>query len=242
MEMSGSAEFILRGVKKSFGSLRVLDGIDLVAERESILAVLGPSACGKTTLLYLLAGLLAADAGEMEGLAGKQVSCAFQEPRLLDWLTVEENLAFVLQGRLPSGEVQARIGRFLARFELEPYRAYYPRRLSGGQKQRVAMARAMAYPARLLLMDEPFKSLDLGLKLALIDRFLAEWEAEPRTVVCVTHDVTEALLLADNVVLLSDKPTVVRRIFKVDIPRRERKADSLALLEMERRILGEMLG
>ncbi|NLY89755.1 MAG: ABC transporter ATP-binding protein [Firmicutes bacterium] len=234
-------EFVLKEVTKSYGSLRVLDGISLTVEKNRIAAVLGPSGCGKTTLLSLVAGSLLPDSGEILGLAGKAVSFLFQEPRLLDWLTVAENIAFVLKDRFPPAEVEAKVAAILRRVELSAYRDSYPRRLSGGQRQRVAMARAWAYPSRLLLMDEPYKSLDLGLKLELIRQFLQLWTAEPRTVLYVTHDIKEALLLADEIYLLSAKPAVIRSRYTVPIPRSRRRLDDYSLLTLERKITGELL-
>lgn len=241
MAVNDAPEFTLLGVAKSFGGLRVLAGIDLAVPRDRILAILGPSGCGKTTLLRIIAGLVAPDGGELRGLAGKEVSLAFQEPRLLDWLTVEENIAFVLH-RLPPGEARRRVEEGLARMRLAPYRAYYPRRLSGGQRQRAALARALAHPSRLLLLDEPFKSLDLGLKLELVADFLREWTAAPRTVILVTHDVQEALLLADEVAVLTEKPSTVSRRLAIDVPRGARRPDDPALLGMERELIASLLG
>lgn len=234
-------EFVLKEITKSYGSLRVLAGISMAVEKNRIAAVLGPSGCGKTTLLSLLAGSLLPDSGEILGLTGKAVSFLFQEPRLLDWLTVAENIAFVLKDRFPPAEVEARVATVLRQVELEAYRDSYPRRLSGGQRQRVAMARALAYPSQLLLMDEPYKSLDLGLKLELIRQFLEVWAAEPRTVLCVTHDVKETLLLADEIYLLSAKPTVIRSRYAVPIPRSQRRLDDYSLLSLEREITGDLL-
>ena len=234
-------EFILKGITKSYGDLRVLDGISLAVEENRIVAILGPSGCGKTTLLLLLAGSLLPDSGEIIGLTGKAVSFLFQEPRLLDWLTVAENIAFVLKDRFPPAEVEAKINAVLRRVELAEYGNAYPRRLSGGQRQRAAMARAWAYPSRLLLMDEPYKSLDLGLKLELIRQFLQLWTEEPRTVLYVTHDIKEALLLADEIYLLSAKPTVVRSRYAVPIPRSRRRLDDYTLLALEREITAELL-
>lgn len=241
--MNGRApEFTLSNVQKSYGDLRVLDGVTLEAERDRILAVLGPSACGKTTLLSLIAGLIAPDRGEIEGLAGKAVSYAFQEPRLLDWLTVEDNIAFVLEDLMPRAAARAASRRYLERMGLADCRCSYPRRLSGGQRQRLAMARALAYPSRILLMDEPFRSLDLGLKIELIAVFLREWREAPRTVVCVTHDVYEALLLADEIAVLTPKPTTVRSRRRIETPRESRRLDDPALIRLESEIVADLLG
>lgn len=234
-------EFSLEGIVKSFAGLTVLSGLTMQVEENRIVAVLGPSGCGKTTLLSILAGLTAPDAGKIQGTSGKEVSFLFQEPRLLDWLTVAGNIEFVLKDKLPSAEMRRTVDSYLTRMNLSEYKNSYPRRMSGGQRQRVAMARALAYPARILLMDEPFKSLDLGLKLNLIREFLNLWSDSPRTVVFVTHDLTEAMLMADEIYLLSGKPTKIRRRFPVGIPRDIRKLDDLDLLKLEREIMTEVL-
>lgn len=243
MEMKRTGvELALRGVAKSYGERRILREIDLEAERDRILALLGPSGCGKTTLLSLIAGLTRPDAGTIEGLHGKAISFAFQEPRLLDWLTAAENVAFVLRDLMPKNEAVERAERVLDDLGLRECRASHPRRLSGGQKQRVAMARALAYPSRLLLLDEPFKSLDPAAKMEAIRQFLRYWEREPRTVILVTHDVQEALLLADRIAVLADKPTFVRKRLDLAMPREARRLDDLSLLRLEREILAELLG
>lgn len=235
-------EFSLKAVTKSYGSLRVLAGLSMEVARNHIVAVLGPSGCGKTTLLSLIAGLIPPDSGAMEGLRDKDFSYLFQDPRLLDWLTVRQNIAFVLKDRIPANQVGPVVESSLARVGLADQGGAYPRRLSGGQRQRVSMARALSFPSRVLLMDEPFKSLDLGLRLDLIGKFLAGWAAAPRTVVCVTHDVKEALLLADQVYVLTAKPTIVRRQYTVEIPRNLRRLDDGRLLSLEQEVTADLLG
>ncbi|MCR4426121.1 MAG: ATP-binding cassette domain-containing protein [Firmicutes bacterium] len=227
------AEFSLRNVSKSYGDLSVLAGLSLDVPKDRIVALLGPSGCGKTTLLSVIAGVVPTDSGQVLGLAGKEMSYLFQEPRLLDWMTVAQNVAFVLKDKLDREAIGPEVEMWLDRVGLKGYEKIYPRRLSGGQRQRVAMARALAYPSRILLMDEPFKSLDLGLKLDLIRDFLALWTDAPRTVLYVTHDVREAVLLADIVHVLSDKPTVVRSTHEINIPRLERPMDNIDVLKLE---------
>lgn len=235
-------EFSLKSVEKSYGDLAVLAGLSMDVERDRIVAVLGPSGCGKTTLLSLIAGLIVPDGGEIEGTSGKDFSFLFQEPRLLDWLTVRQNVAFVLKDRMPAGRVEAVADAYVNRVGLADYSHAYPRRLSGGQRQRVSLARALAFPSRILLMDEPFKSLDLALKLDLIGQFLALWAAEPRTVVCVTHDVKEAILLADEIHVLTAKPTVIRSRYEVGVPRNQRRPDDAGLILLEQRVTADLLG
>jgi len=239
MEIKTEIEFTLHNVTKSYDALQVLNGISLAVKKNRITAILGPSGCGKTTLLSLTAGSLQADGGEIRGLEGKNCSFLFQEPRLLDWLTVRQNIAFVLKDKLPANEINPKIESFLKKMGLFTYRNSYPRRLSGGQRQRVAVTRALAYPARILLMDEPFKSLDPALKLDLIQHFLTLWAAEPRTVLYVTHEIKEALLLADEICVLSPKPTVIRSRHFVHIPRSKRSLNNCSLQALEKRISGE---
>lgn len=234
-------EFVIDGITKAYGPLLVLDHLSLEVKADRIIAFLGPSGCGKTTLLSIIAGLKAPDQGRVSGVCGKTISYLFQEPRLLDWLTVAENLAFVLEGKVPRLELAERVHYYLEQMEIAPYHAAYPRKLSGGQRQRVAMARALAYPSRLLLMDEPFKSLDLSLKWALINRFLQSWSAAPRTVLLVTHDPKEALLLADEIYVLSAKPAVIKNHHLISLPRAMRKPGALPLLQLEQRITSELI-
>lgn len=239
MEIKAEIEFSLHNVTKSYGALKVLNGISLDVGKNRIMAILGPSGCGKTTLLSLVAGSLQPDGGEIQGIENKNCSFLFQEPRLLDWLTVTQNVAFVLKDKLPAEEIYPKIESFLKKVGLFAYRNSYPRRLSGGQRQLVAMARALAYPSRILLMDEPFKSLDPALKLDLIQHFLRLWTVDPRTVLYVTHEIKEALLLADEICVLSPKPTVIRSRHLIQIPRSRRCFDDCSLQALEKQISGE---
>jgi len=234
-------EFRLNRITKAYGKLQVLGGLSFEVKTDRIVAFLGPSGCGKTTLLSLIAGLKTPDSGEILGMENKTLSYLFQEPRLLDWLTVAGNLSFVLKGRLSGEELTKRIDYYLQHMEMLAYRNVYPRRLSGGQRQRVAMARALAYPSRLLLMDEPFKSLDLGLKYELINRFLGLWASEPRTVLLVTHDPKEALLLADEIYVLSEKPAQIKGYHQISVPQAQRQLTDLALLQLEQEIIRELI-
>jgi NitT/TauT family transport system ATP-binding protein len=197
----------VEGLSKRYRDLQVLDDFWLEFPEGRITAILGPSGCGKTTLLNILAGLIRADRGRV--CSASQVSYLFQEPRLLPWLTVRNNLALVLQDKIVPSGLNDRIERYLQATGVEKYQKFYPAQLSGGLRQRVALARAFSYPAPLLLMDEPFKSLDVKTRFRLIADFQHIWEEEPRTVITVTHDLREAAVLGDKIVVLSDKPAVV---------------------------------
>jgi NitT/TauT family transport system ATP-binding protein len=227
----------LEHVFKNYGSLPVLQDLTLEFPEKRITAILGPSGCGKTTLLNILAGLLPVSAGQV--VTTTPVSYLFQEPRLLPWLTVRENLDLVLRDRLPAAAVASRVGQYLEAVGVTAYQDFFPGQLSGGLRQRVALARAFSFPADLLLMDEPFKSLDLKVRYRLITDFLGLWRQQPRTVVLVTHDVKEAVLLGDQIVILADKPTAVARIISRDAA--GDKEDETANFQLERELLALLL-
>ena len=196
--------FRVTGIAKKFGGLQVLRDLSLEFPTNKITAILGPSGCGKTTLLKILAGLVKPDQGRVEST--EKLSFLFQEPRLLPWLNIRQNLALILRDKLPAADLGNQIKSYLKAVGLADYHRFYPGQLSGGMKQRAAMARALSYPAELLLMDEPFKSLDLKTRYQLVTDFMALWRRNPNTVVVVTHDVKEAVWLGDQILLLSEKP------------------------------------
>lgn len=182
-------------VGKKYGETTVYDGFSLEIEAGKITCLLGPSGCGKTTLLNMLAGLVPYQ-GKIENIPNR-ISYIFQEERLLPNLTVRQNIRFVLG----KGASDAAIDSVLEKVELLDKADAYPSELSGGQAQRVSIARAFAYPSELILMDEPFSSLDTALKIRLIDVFVRLWREEKRTAVFVTHDAEEAYMLAHRAVV-----------------------------------------
>lgn len=204
-------------VNKTLGQNKVLQDFSFTAEQGKILCLVGPSGCGKTTILQLLAGLERPDAGRITGAEGR-VSYVFQEPRLLPWKTVADNIAFVLEGMMPPELHQETVTKYLNMVGLNDYRNSYPKTLSGGMKQRLALCRAFAFPHELLLLDEPFKSLDIPLRLNLVRQVARMWRANPRTIVLVTHDIMDALLLGHRILVLSAKPTAVMEVLELDLP------------------------
>jgi NitT/TauT family transport system ATP-binding protein len=227
----------LEHVFKSYGALPVLQDLTLEFPENRITAILGPSGCGKTTLLNILAGLIPVDRGRVTTIT--PVSYLFQEPRLLPWLSVRENLNLVLRDQLPAAVVAPRVEQYLNAVGVAAYQHFYPGQLSGGLRQRVALARAFSFPADLLLMDEPFKSLDLKTRYRLITDFLELWRRQPRTVVLVTHDVKEAVLLGELIVILADKPTAVVRT--IEREGSQAKTDETANFQLERELLALLL-
>ncbi len=206
----------VRNLTKAFGSSEVLRGVDLMVPEESITAILGPSGCGKTTLLRLIAGFVAPDSGEI--LLGDQLVCGNgrfvapqhrrvgyvpQEGALFPHLDVGDNITFGLKGRERRGG--HRVKELLALVGLNPdVRQRFPHQLSGGQQQRVALARALAPGPSLILLDEPFSSLDAGLREGTGRAVVAALKAVQTTAVLVTHDQSEALSLADQVAVMRD--------------------------------------
>jgi len=229
-------------LRKAFGDLPVLDGFSLDLPERKVTAILGPSGCGKTTLLHILSGLIPPDSGERRGLGEARFSYVFQEPRLVPSLTALENVELVLRSSFGVPERRERALRFLEGVGLSEARDQRPRQLSGGMRQRVSLARAFAYPADILLLDEPFQSVDLRTRTGLMDAFLELQTADPRTVVFVTHEVKEALYLGDIVTVLSDKPARILDRKELLLPRERRRYGSADLSDVEAALYRLILG
>ena len=219
---------------------------------ERPLVILGPSGSGKTTLLKLLGGLLKPNAGEIcfaprETPEGKtentsdtalpKTAFMFQEPRLLPWLSVLENISLPLEKDLGREEAQARARHFLSLVSLEDKDAAYPRELSGGQAQRVSMARAFAWPAPALFMDEPFQSLDIPLRILLMDLTLSLLEKDKRLLIMVTHDPREAVYMGGRIVILGKPGEGIVFDRKLDLPAENRIYGSAVSEELEREMI-----
>lgn len=228
--------FNINNIDKKFGDLYALKGLNMQVEEHKLICILGPSGCGKTTLLNIISGVLSPDQGNITGFEGKTISYLFQETRLLRWKTVEQNIDFVLKDKMSKAQRAEIITKYVDMVGLGDFRNYYPDKLSGGMKQRVAIARAFAYPSDILLMDEPFKGLDLHLKTALMQSFIDIWLLDKRSVFFVTHDINEALLLGDEVYVLTARPGMVKGIVSNPIPHKERKLNSDDLRQVETEI------
>lgn len=244
--MGKNAEILeLRRVYKSFrskkGGLKVLADISLSVYAGEVIALVGPSGCGKTTLLNIVAGLLDPDQGDVNQKQGLRTAYIFQEPRLLPWKTVEANLSFVQHNFLLPSEAAEVRDNLLQRTGLEPYRNVYPAQLSGGMKQRLEIVRALSIRPQLLLMDEPFKSLDLALKYQLQELIFERHAEEKFAILLITHDPEEAVMQADRIIVLTDKPTNIYREIIIDLPRRERSIKNPELYQKLEEILGFLL-
>lgn len=228
--------FALSNIHKKFGDLQVLKGLNMNVEEHKLICILGPSGCGKTTLLNIISGVFPPDQGELSGFAGKTISYLFQETRLLPWKTVEENIDFVLKDQFSKNQRSEIIKRYVDMVGLREFKNYHPDKLSGGMKQRVAIARAFAYPADILLMDEPFKGLDLQLKTALMQAFIELWLLDKRSVFFVTHDIDEALLLGEEIYVLNERPGSVKGVISNNIPHAHRNLNSENIRQFEREL------
>jgi NitT/TauT family transport system ATP-binding protein len=222
-------ELVVENITHRYGELTVLDRVDLAVREGEILALIGPSGCGKSTLLGIMGGILEPSAGRVlvKGAprAGSlnPLTYIFQDFALLPWRTVEGNVALALEHHdLPKGEMAARVADVLARTGLSEFRSAFPKQLSGGMRQRVGIARALAVRPAVLLMDEPLSALDAQTRELLMDDFLALWLRERVTGVYVTHNLWEALRLADRVAVLSRRPGRLREVVSIDLPQAER--------------------
>lgn len=214
----------------------VLEDISLEVGEGEFLCLLGPSGCGKTTLLNIMAGFLSPTRGDVR-VSGETIHgpdprriFVFQERGVFPWLTVEGNIGFGIAG-LPRKERERRIGHYVQMVGLEGFEKSYPSDLSGGMKQRLEVARALAVNPDMLLLDEPFGALDSITRLTMRRELLRIWEAERKTIIFVTHDIDEAVQLADRVVVMSARPATIQQIVTIDIPH-PRDISSLRYLEL----------
>jgi len=232
----------LAGIRKRYDDTVVLAGIDLEVAASEIVAIVGPSGCGKSTLLRLAAGLdtdydghISVGDREVRG-PDRAVGVVFQEPRLFPWLSLADNVAFGLGDR-QSPRASDLVRETLAVVGLSDFAGALPKQLSGGMAQRAALARALVTEPQVLLLDEPFSALDAFTRMRLQDHLLTAWARYRPTLLLVTHDLDEAVYLADRVVLLCDRPSRVQDILRVAPARpRDRRDPSLlglrvALLE-----------
>jgi len=216
----------IKRLNKKFGEITLFRDFDISFADATITCILGPSGCGKTTLLNTIGDLSKPDSGSLSGFNQRAISYIFQDPRLLPWKTVKENILFVLPESIPSEKRKKMAESFIRMVELEDFADFYPSKLSGGMRQRVSIARAFAYPSDIILMDEPLKGLDLKLKLNLIRTFSRIWQSDRRTVIFVSHDVDEALLMGNEIVVFSQAPVQITAREKITTPLADRSLDS----------------
>lgn len=218
----------------------VLKNIDLSIQKGEFVSILGPSGCGKSTLLSMIAGLSNATSGDIfvdskkVVKPGKDRGMVFQEAALFPWMNVTENVMFPLRKEMSKKEGQERARHFLAMVQLSNYANLYPHELSGGMQQRVSIARSLAMDPAVLLMDEPFGALDEQTRSRLHGQLEKIWTDTKKTIVFVTHSISESIKLSDRIVVMGTRPGTVLTDIKVDIPRpREEHKTEVAVLEAE---------
>ena len=206
------------------GKILALGGVNLEVRDREFFGIIGPTGCGKTTLLHIVAALEMATQGSVEFVGDKRtqsmVSMVFQDAALMPWRTVEENVPLGPEFRNEQPSMYKRISQFfLEVVRLLDFSGARPAELSGGMKQKVAIARALANDPEVILMDEPFANLDAQTRLLLREEMLRIWERDKKTVILVTHNLEEAVMLCDRIAVMSAAPGVVKSIVTVDVPR-----------------------
>ncbi|MGA3401885.1 MAG: ABC transporter ATP-binding protein [Acetobacteraceae bacterium] len=237
--MSDGLRLVLSGVCHAYRDLSVLQDIELVAEPGEVLVLVGPSGCGKSTLLGIMGGMLSPSAGtvRVEGAVAEDclnpLTYVFQDFALLPWRSVAGNVSLALEQRLSRADRDARVSEVLTLTGLTEFAHAWPRQLSGGMRQRVGIARALAVRPACLLMDEPLSALDAQTRDLLLEEFVALIERARTTTVYVTHNLTEAVRLGQQIVVLSRRPGRVREVVRIDRPLAGRSATDRDLLQVE---------
>ena len=212
------SKLVIQGVSKAFASTEALEKIDLAIGDNDFLCILGPSGCGKSTLLRIVAGLEVPSTGRvlLDGQPverpGPDRGMVFQSYTLFPWLTVRQNVLFGTRS------TEDKATRLISQVGLKGFENHYPKQLSGGMQQRTALARALANDPRILLLDEPFGALDNQTRALMQELLLGIWEADRKTVLFVTHDIDEAIFMANRVAVMSARPGRIKTMVPIDLP------------------------
>jgi ABC-type nitrate/sulfonate/bicarbonate transport system ATPase subunit len=236
----------LKGVNKRFGELPVLSNINLTIDKGEFAAIVGPSGCGKSTILRMLSGLEEASEGQV--LANGQPitkpdprrTLIFQEHALYPWRTVEQNVGFGMElSKVPSSERKKRVDEILEKVGLDGFQKYYPHQLSGGMRQRASIARALVLNPEVLLLDEPYGALDAITRLAMQNELIRLWRGTGRTVLLITHDIDEAVYLADTIYVMSPRPGHFIQTLHADMAR-PRNRNGQKFVELRQKIMDNL--
>lgn len=226
------AKVEVKNLTKRFGDLLVLDNLNFQIKKNEFVCVVGPTGCGKTTFLNCLTKIHQPTEGDVyiDGVSADprkhNISFVFQEPSAIPWLTVEENIAYGLKiKRLPEKEIQARVEQILKLMGLVEFRKSYPGELSVSAEQRIVIGRSFAMQPDLLLMDEPYGQMDIKVRFYLEDEVIRLWKELESTVVFITHNIEEAVYLAERVIILSNKPASIKEEVYIDLPHPRNIAD-----------------
>ncbi len=218
---------ILENISKKFGEKLVLDNFKFAFDNNKINCLIGESGKGKSTILNIISGLLKDDGGEVIGANIENVSYIFQEDRLIPWLTVYENLKLSLINYYNLKELDEKIDEILKKVDGLDWKNLYPDNLSGGMKQRINIGRALGKPSDVILMDEPFKSLDYKTKYSIMHEFKEIFKHDRRIIIFVTHDVDECIYFQGKVIVVGDSPLKIKGIFEEDL---EKNKDNIIKL------------
>lgn len=229
--MTDKALLKIHNIEKNFKDVSVLHNFSMEANREEIICIVGPSGCGKSTMLNIISGLIPPSGGEVINNS-QNTSYVFQEDRLLPWKDVYNNIRIVNEKSYHENCM-----KLIEKVGLKGFEGFYPSELSGGMRQRCSIARAFNYEADLMLMDEPFKSLDYNLRIGMIHYLLTLWESKKKTIVFVTHEIDEALLLGDRILFLTNRPTKVLTEFNIKTPKSKRSLTDISLVKVRNSIL-----
>lgn len=233
------------GISKTFtasdgGTVPALVDASFEVRAGEFVSIIGPSGCGKSTLFQIIGGLLSADSGRVlvnghaTNGAHHDIGMVFQEESTFPWRTVLDNVCLPLElARLPRAEREAKARHFIRLVGLEGFERKFPDELSGGMRQRTAIARTLAFEPRILLMDEPFASLDEQTRILLGDKILHIWRELQQTTLLITHNITEAVQLSDRVIVMTYRPGRIKRVVDIDLPR-PRSSELIASAEFGR--------
>lgn len=211
----------IKNLYKSFENKIIIDNFNIEIHNNKINCLFGRSGCGKTTLINIIAGILKFDKGDITDKY-KNISVIFQDSRLLPWLTIKDNINIVSENKTDY---------YIDIMELSEFKNYYPDELSGGMKQRVNIARALSYKYNLLIMDEPFKGLDINSKKKIM--CIVKNELKGKTSIFITHDIDEAVFLSDNIYILNGPPLNIKDKINIDIPFKKRNNENLNIYKNE---------
>jgi NitT/TauT family transport system ATP-binding protein len=201
-----------KNINKIYGHNIIFKNFNIEFYKNKVNCILGKSGCGKSTLLNIISGIIKNDGDEINISKNIDISYIFQDDRLIEWLTIEENIKLVIKKHYNKNELDKLCDKYLDMVEVYNYKKYYPQMLSGGLRQRINIARALIYPSQIIIMDEPFKSIDIKNKKIIMNNFKEILEKEKRTVIFVTHDIEEAILLGEKIFILGNSPIEIKNI------------------------------
>lgn len=214
METINKEEVIsIKNINKKFNEKIIFNDFDINFYKNEVNCIIGKSGCGKSTLLNIISGIIPNDNENFETIEKYGVSYIFQDDRLIDWLTVGENITLIVKKLYNKKKLDELCDKYLELVGIKEYKNYYPQMLSGGLRQRVNIARAFIYPSKIVIMDEPFKSIDVINKEIIMNNLKKILEKDKRTVLFVTHDIDEALLLSDKIYVLGNSPVEIKKVF-----------------------------